>query len=178
MRAWSISFLQFPDLFDGPLEYPRDLERERQTRIEPACFNSVDRLSRHADTVAELLLRPVDFGAQHAQTVLHRAPRTRKNSAELPMPASQSRNPIGRLMVMTSAVRRASAINCAAIEKRIARAKATAVPTTSVRRLYSSAMLRPQATYANQGSMLTIVSAMPSQRVALDAAGLKISRSE
>jgi hypothetical protein len=60
------------NLFDAQSEESSGPERERQTRIELACFNGVDGLPGHIESVCQLSLRPVALGAQHLEPILHR----------------------------------------------------------------------------------------------------------
>src|SRR5262245_37052990 len=60
------------DLFDARAEYTCDRERERQARVVLALLDRDDRLARHAESLAELLLRPSLRLAELAQAIVHR----------------------------------------------------------------------------------------------------------
>ena len=59
------------DLLDPHPEYPRNLECQRQARIELAFLDGVRGLARHVEFRGKPGLRPVAFGAQHLEAVLH-----------------------------------------------------------------------------------------------------------
>src|SRR5690606_32176696 len=65
------SFLRLEDHFDGLLEQPRDLERERKARIVFFGFDRIDRLTGNAEFFGEVALRPLLAGAELAQSILH-----------------------------------------------------------------------------------------------------------
>src|SRR3990167_3969777 len=60
------------DGLNGRIEEPRDGERQGQTGIVPLVLDRVDSLTRHAEALGEVRLRPAPLGAEDVQPVLHR----------------------------------------------------------------------------------------------------------
>lgn len=59
------------DLFDFQTKEPSGPESELQAWIKFAGLNGVDRLPGYVEGIGQLGLRPVAFGAQHFQSILH-----------------------------------------------------------------------------------------------------------
>jgi hypothetical protein len=59
------------DSFDGAIEEASEFEGERKGGIEFAGLDGVDGLTRDFETIGEVGLAPVSFGAEDAETVFH-----------------------------------------------------------------------------------------------------------
>lgn len=58
------------NLLDRQFENGRNSVSEVEGRVVPLGFERVDRLARHADQTAQLLLAPAALGAQHPEAAL------------------------------------------------------------------------------------------------------------
>ena len=59
------------DGFDGAVEEASEFEGERETGIELAGLDGVDRLPRDFEALGEIGLAPVAFGAEDAEAIFH-----------------------------------------------------------------------------------------------------------
>jgi hypothetical protein len=78
------------DGFDGAVEEASEFEGEGETGIELAGLDGVDGLARDFETLCEVRLAPVAFGAEDAEAVFHRY-LIRMNGCEIPMKIQKKR---------------------------------------------------------------------------------------
>ena len=62
----------FENIFDRQIKKSRDLERERQARVELAFFNRINGLSGNVQFRSKLSLRPVSFSTKYFESILQR----------------------------------------------------------------------------------------------------------
>jgi hypothetical protein len=71
-RFWDCLFFIREDGFYRAVEEASEFEGERETGIELAGFDGVDGLAGDFETLGEVGLAPVAFGAEDAEAVFHR----------------------------------------------------------------------------------------------------------